>query len=275
MHLSRLPMILLLLAVLGVASPADERILDFRADIRILPDASLVVRETIRVNSEHMKIEHGIFRDFPTIYTDYTGRRHTVAFTVLKVLRDGQEEPYSREPWENGVRVRMGDPNTTITEGEHTYELNYTATRELGFFPDHDELYWNVTGNGWEFPIDSASATVTLPYAVPSGQLKLTGYTGAQGSRESNLRYQQLEDGSEIVFETTTPLSSHQGLTIVVGFPKDLVAEPTNADRWQWFFSDNVHGLVGLAGLAVVLLYYFQVWNLVGRDPKPGTIVVS
>ena len=33
---------------------------------------------------------------------------------------------------------------------------------------DHDELYWNVTGNAWKFPIDVATATVLLPPNVRS-----------------------------------------------------------------------------------------------------------
>ena len=30
-------------------------------------------------------------------------------------------------------------------------------------FADHDEIYWNVTGNYWNFPIARANATITLP----------------------------------------------------------------------------------------------------------------
>ena len=57
----------------------------------------------------------------------------------------------------------LGDANVGLNPGEHTYSLRYRSDRQIGFFASRDELYWNVTGNGWAFPIDSASATVRLP----------------------------------------------------------------------------------------------------------------
>jgi hypothetical protein len=189
MGLSRLPMLMLVAALSFAPAFADERILDFHSDAKIQPDASLIVHEAIRVNSEGERIQHGIFRDFPTRYTGRLGEHYSVDFKVLDVLRDGQPEQYSQEQLSNGVRVKIGSASTVLPPGEYTYELTYTVTRELGFFPDHDELYWNVTGNGWVFPIDHASATVSLPAPVQPSDLKLTGYTGFKGSRDQNLRF--------------------------------------------------------------------------------------
>jgi len=266
--------VFLVLAALAIPAVADERILDFHSDIKIQPDGSLVVHEVIRVNSEGQIIRHGIFRDFPTRYTDRMGQEYTVNFHVLDVLRDGAPEPYDQQSLSNGVRVRIGSPDSALDPGQYTYEITYTATRELGFFPDHDELYWNVTGNGWDFYIDHASATVTLPGAVSADALKLTGYTGVKGSRSHNLTYSAI-DASTVRFETTLPLAASEGLTIVVGFPKGLVSEPTQADRLRWMLQDNATAVAGFIGLVVVALYYLAAWMCVGRDPAPGVIVVS
>jgi hypothetical protein len=256
MHLSRLPILVLLVALLGMPAVADERILDFHSDIQVLPDASLLVHEVIRVSSEGERIRHGIFRDFPTRYTGRLGEHYSVDFQVVDVRRDGVEEPYSQEQLTNGIRIKMGSASTVLSPGEYTYELKYTATRELGFFPDHDELYWNVTGNGWVFPIDIATAAVTLPGPVQSGDVKLAGYTGPQGSRAQNLKFYRV-DQSTVRFETTAALGSNQGLTIVVGFPKGVVAEPSRADLIHWFIAENAISAAGLVGLVLVLLYYF------------------
>ena len=83
----------------------------------------------------------------------------------------------------NGERIYIGDENVILTPGEYTYALTYTANREIGFFADHDELYWNVTGTGWLFPIAHASATVTLPENIPVSSVRMDGYTGPQGAR--------------------------------------------------------------------------------------------
>ena len=55
-----------------------------------------------------------------------------------------------------------------VDNGIHEYQLRYQTSRQLGFFEDYDELYWNVTGNGWMFPIDHAGARIELPAAVSS-----------------------------------------------------------------------------------------------------------
>ena len=274
MRLTRLPLMAFIAALLLAPALAADEISDFHSDIRIQADASLVVHEVIRVRSQGTDIRHGIFRDFPTRYQDRLGENYFVGFKLLEVRRDGRTEPYTLENLNNGVRIKVGSASTELPTGEYTYELTYTVTRELGFFADHDELYWNVTGNGWVFPIYKASATVTLPAPVSAGDLKLAGYTGEEGSREQNLKWYRIDDSS-VGFEATRPFDSGHGMTIVVGFPKGLITEPSSGKRLQWFIEENATFVAGAVGLMVVLLYYVVAWMMVGRDPKPGVIVVS
>jgi uncharacterized membrane protein YgcG len=140
----------------------------------------------------------------------------------------------------------------------------------IGRFDGYDELYWNATGNGWDFPIDKASATVTLPSAARFGQR--AAYTGPQGSTESSARVTDEKPGS-IRFETTRPLYSREGLTVAVAFPKGVIAEPSESARLGWLLSDWAPPLAGAAGLAGVLGYLFYAWRKAGRDPAPGTVV--
>ncbi len=272
----RWPWAVLLFAVAIVASPAlaQEGITDFHSDIRIQRNASLVVHEVIQVYSEGVAIRHGIFRDFPTRYTDRNAQPYAVKFQLLSVRRDGKDEAYTQQDVSNGVRIKIGSATTQLDPGTYTYELTYTVNREIGFFPDHDELYWNVTGLGWQFPIDHASATVTLPGPVQPADLKLTGYTGYQASHDENLTFEQISD-TNVRFETTQPLSRGQGLSIVVGFPKGILREPSQADRIRWWMQDNPTVVAGLMGLALIVIYYAVAWMAVGRDPQPGPIVVS
>lgn len=274
MRRSRLSMLTLVLALLVLPALAEDRILDFHSDIKIQPDASLLVHETIRVEATGESIKHGIFRDFPTRYEGKLGEEYVVGFNVMDVRRDGQPEPYNTSYISNGVRIRIGNESTLLSPGEYTYEITYTATRELGFFADHDELYWNVTGNGWKFPIHRASATVTLPAPVKADDLKLTAYTGYAGARDQNFKIERIND-TTVRFETTTALWDEQGLTIVVEFPKGLIAEPSVGQKFRWMLEENAVSVAGLVGLVVVLIYYFVAWLRVGRDPAPGTIVVS
>jgi uncharacterized membrane protein YgcG len=269
----RVIFLLLLLSPLGLrAQQAGERVLSFHSDITVNGDSSTLVRETIAVNATGSRIRHGIYRDFPTSYRDRWGNRVVVDFDVLAVERDGRPESWHMEPQSNGVRVYFGDKNRFVSLGRHEYMFAYLTRRQLGFFSDHDELYWNVTGNGWIFPIDATSARVTLPANVPQDKIELTGYTGRQGAREQALR-SAIEPGPQAIFEASRRFSAHEGLTIVVGWPKGFVAEPTSSDRLGYFLHDNRNLLAGLGGALLLLVYYLIIWIRVGRDPQRGVIM--
>ncbi|TVS13645.1 MAG: DUF2207 domain-containing protein, partial [Wenzhouxiangella sp.] len=265
-------MSLLLLACAPTWAQSDERILRYHSDIAIDADGSVTVDEHITVRALQRNIRRGIYRDFPTRYRDRLGNRVVVDFEVIDVLRDGQPEPWFTERRANGVRVNTGDDSLLPGPGEYTFTIRYRTTRQLGFFEDHDELYWNVTGLGWDFPIDQASASVTLPAAVPEEELILHHFTGLDGTRTSHARTSVPAPG-RVHFETGQPLLSSEGLTISVGFPKGLVDEPTRLQRIGWFFKDNRGVLVLIVGGLGILFFYLKAWLSKGRGPKPGIII--
>ena len=127
-----------LLLALTLPALAEERIENFVSDVTVNADASLSVKETITVNAEGNDIRHGILRDFPSTYTDKHGIRVRVGFDVLDVKRDGRGEPYGIESITNGKRIRIGDKDTFLDNGQHSYEITYTTTRQLGFFEKFD-----------------------------------------------------------------------------------------------------------------------------------------
>jgi uncharacterized membrane protein YgcG len=255
-----------------VTPSATEDILDYHSDIRVQQDASLLVRETIRVRSAGVQIHHGIYRDFPTRYKDQLGNRYVVNFEIVEALRDGQPEKFHVQDQSNGERIYFGDEKVILPPGEYTYALVYTANREVGFFAGHDELYWNVTGTGWLFPIAHASATVTLPENIPVSSVRMDGYTGPQGARGKAFS-SSIGPGNTVSFVSSELLPPGEGLTIVVSWPKGYIQEPSGKTRFRYFLEDNRSTLVGAAGLILVLLYYLIVWFRVGRDPAKSSIM--
>jgi uncharacterized membrane protein YgcG len=257
--------------VLSAAAGAEERILEFASRIEVHPDSSLEVTETIRVRAEGHRIRRGIYREFPTLYTDRRGNQTRVGFELLSVRRDSHGEAYHTERRSNGVAIYIGHKDRFLPAGEYAYEIRYRTDRQLGFFPDYDELYWNVTGTGWDFPIDSATAEVVLPAGAPPDAVQLEAYTGPMGARGGRYRA-QLQDGIA-VFETTAPLGAREGITIVVNWPKGLVAAPAQGDRLRYFLRDNRPLSYGLAGILGVLGFYVFAWLRVGRDPSAGVVI--
>jgi len=261
-----------LLFFVAFAASADERILNFHSEIRVLQDGWIEVTETIRVRAEGNRIRRGIYRDFPTEYYDKLGNRYEVDFRPLAVLRNNLREDFHAQEHRNGYRVYFGSSNRFIESGEHTYMFRYKANRLLGFFEEHDELYWNVTGFDWAFPIDMASATVTFAFDVSANEITHEAYTGPYGSSERN--YTSRVDGSgRTYFKASGPLSAINGLTIVVGWPKGYIEEPTKVERVRWLLNDNLNLLIALAGFVLLLVYYIPVWRRYGRDPEEGVLV--
>ena len=257
-------------AALAARGPS-ERILDYHSDITLEDDGSLLVTETITVNSAGQQIRHGIFRDFPTTYKDPLNNRYVVGFQMLSATCDSAPEQFRVEDQFNGKRIYLGNPRTMVGLGRHVYTITYTTNRQLGFYKDHDELFWNVTGNGWDFPIDSASATVHLPLNIPADKVALSGFTGPKGSRESQLASSTDDAGFE--FAAQRPLVWHEGLSILLQWPKGYITPPTFSQNLEFFFRDNRGALLLGAGFLVTLLYYLIAWSAVGRDPTRGVIM--
>ncbi|MET0066956.1 MAG: DUF2207 domain-containing protein [Candidatus Thiodiazotropha sp.] len=265
-------LLLILILFLGAhAAWAEERILDFHSDITVLQSGAMQVIETIQVRAQGNKIKRGIYRDFPTDYRDASGHRYQVDFDILEVLRDDRTEDYHTEPRDNGVRLYIGRSDRYLQPGEYTYRISYRTNRQLGFFAEHDELYWNVTGNGWEFSIDQVSAEIHLPTGIDPQQISVEAYTGPVGASHRN--YRDEVSYSNAYFEATQPLDRQEGLSIVVGWPKGFVHEPTPQERLGWLLRDNRDIVAALIGLLIVSGFYGMVWRRVGRDPQPGVII--
>ena len=257
--------------LLSAAALAQEQILRFDSAIRVLPDSSMQVTETLRVRAEGKQIRRGIFRDFPTDYRDRVGNRIRVGFDVLAVTRDGVPEPFFTERYANGVRVYIGREDRQLPPGEYEYAISYQTNRQLGYFADHDELYWNVTGNGWAFPILRASASISLPGRVPRSSMAIEGYTGPAGSAGRDFSA-QLDADSRAFIRSTRALQPGEGLTVVVSWPKGVVAEPSAMQRAAWLLGDNRGLAIAFGGLGLLAAYLFLAWSRFGRDPPAGPV---
>src|SRR5208282_1102343 len=261
-----------LIAQGSASAPDSEQILSYNSDLTVNADGTLLVRETITVSATGAQIKYGIHRDVPTRYHDNFGNPYIVHFEVVSLERDGQPEDFHLGKLGNGLRIYMGNSRELVPPGEHTYELTYSVDREIGFFPDHDELYWNVTGDEWIFPIQKASATLHLPKGIAQQAILLDAYTGRQGSAETDYTA-SADNQSNATFRTVRALGPHEGLTVVARWPKGFVSPPTDDQKFLYFLEDNQTSLIGVIGLLVLLIYYTAAYFLAGRDPSQGEII--
>lgn len=252
---------------------AEERIKSFIANVQVNTDGSIDVTETISYDFGYVG-RHGIYRDVPTIVYRENNTKYVLKYKVTDVTDEvGESYQYSMLYPSDHLRLKIGDPNNTIT-GVHTYEIKYKVAGALTYFKDHTELYWNGTGNQWEVPIDAALINVQLPKTVPGNSLKLACYTGALGSSKSDCT---MQSKGEIISFISRPLLEKEGVSVVVGFPNGIVAT-LQAEKFIPF-SERWYGrlIIGFAILLALLWYVvYPAWIVIkwlrqGRDPRPLT----
>jgi len=258
---------LLLAAVVGVAHAygQTEKINSFHLDLTVAPDGELTVTEDINAHVEGIEFKRGIVRKLPLRFTDHDGRQHRVQYDLSAVEVFGATSPYHTETEGDDFVVYVGSEGNFLTPGDYPYRITYTTKGQVGFFPDFDEIYWNVNGNGWDFPVDSISAVIRLPRAA---EVKKTAcYTGTFGSTE-NACTSSMVNWYTVSF-TGRALQNYEGLTVAVGFQKGVVAEPPPPTFWELYAVPLVAGAITL----LLLVYYFFTWVRFGRDPDAPTVI--
>ncbi len=263
----------LIAAEVARASQIDE----FDVSILLDPDGTFFVTETIGVDFFDQQ-KHGIFRTIPVSYARTetvaalaVGTTYSIRLRVLGV-EDGAGQALRFTTWPEGrsLWIRIGDPDRTVT-GKQTYKITYRVQRAINRFETHDELYWNVTGTEWDWPILRTKVRVHLPTEVRAEDLRHKTFTGVFGSQTSVAT----ERVSAKTYEAEAGgLRAGEGLTFVLGFPKGVLEPPSASRELWWKLSDNAAfflvALMPILALAAMLFLYFRF----GRDPGHRTPIV-
>ncbi|WP_240232485.1 DUF2207 domain-containing protein [Devosia lacusdianchii] len=270
MRLVRLFVAALLGLLLALPAAAREEIRGYTSDIVIAVDGSATVTETIEVTAEGNEIRRGIYRDIPVILLSSDGGKVRPRLEVTNVQRDGQAETYRVERMGDFQRIWIGDPERYVDRGPHRYVITYTMDRVARSFADHDEIYWNATGNYWIFPILNARATVRLPDGAVITQL--AGYTGVVGSTEQAVATKRTSD-TTATFRSSRALGAGEGMTIAVAFNKGIIAFPTGFAAFTERLSDLREVILPVLAALLAIAYNALAWFRVGRDPEKGVII--
>jgi len=256
-------LVLVFLAPKSIVQASNSFIINsFKSELTIQADGRLHVKETILVNFTAPL--HGIYRDLPTTYRNSDGSSHYTSIEVLPVSDGAKTVTSEIISNDNNLRIKIGDPNILVS-GPKTYIIEYNVSGVISSYADYDELYWNVTGNDWEVPIVSSSASLS----IPSGNiLKTACYQGAYNSTEACDTTYKNQQASFIVQRQLEP---SEGMTVAVGFTKGIVpilaiAAPitlpsliTGTSVVYMFFSF-------LAVIFLVFIVLLRLWWLKGRD---------
>ena len=248
----------------------------FRADIRVGADGVVEVQETI--GADFTTPRHGLYRYVPISGKNEQGGDYRLDVSLVSVTRDGAPEPVSTSEKGNDLVWQIGRANTLLN-GTHAYVITYDVRGAIGSFKDFDELYWNVTGDGWDVPLPIVTATVSLP--TGTSVLQSACYTGPAGSTAKDC--QIISASGQAGFITK---SSNEPLTIAVGIPKGSVPilTPTAPGARASFVGPSApptaFGLFLRTILPLLLLaagcgWFYLSWRAKGRDAPLGAIVAQ
>lgn len=257
-----------ILLLFACALPAAARqlvIRHFDERVTIDPNATIEVTEMIDVQFIGGPW-HGIYRTIPVDYTSPSGLNYSLFLHPLSVTDDnGQPLRYETSHQGRYIRFKIYVPNAD--DSTRTVVIRYRVRGAIRFLSDHDELYWNVTGEEWDAPIEAASAHIELPAGVTG--LRATAYTGVYGSRQQQAQVNV--QGNAVDTQTTEPLGYHAGLTAVVGWDKGFVFPPSGWEKTWLFVRSNWPFFIPIVAFFLML----WLWWTRGRDPERDSITVQ
>src|SRR5579859_2160912 len=235
----------------------ELRIEKFDEQVTVLRNGTVDVTENITFHF----IGHwnGIYREIPVEYNTPRGMNYSLFLNVKSITdSSGAKLKFESSRDRHYRKLKIYVPGAQDTT--KTIVIEYTVSDALRFFEDHDEFYWNVTGDEWDVPIGNASANITLPESATG--IRTNVFTGAYRSREKQAEAEVVGNGVEV--HTTAPLAYHEGLTIAVAFDKGIVHEPTAAERTILMLRSNWPLVIPIFAFAGM----FWLWWTRGRDPR-------
>ena len=195
-----------------------------------------------------------------------TARASRSAFEVaVGDARRRAEHFITETDGERRARAHRQRRPLVIPTGPHEYVIRYRTTRQIGFFDDYDELYWNATGTGWTFPIDGAEARITLPErgAVqadrvlhrPAGRAGQGRHGGRAAARPHRVPHHAAAAAAQRP-DRRGRLAEGRGRAADSDAAGELLAA-----------RQSRAAIAASAAALLLLAYYFFAWLRVGRDP--------
>ncbi len=267
MRTVRLRRILFLLVPILLSAPIlrarSYSIESFHSKIILRRDARITVQEDITFR--FAGFFRGVHRFIPVNYRTPWGAGYSLHTKLRDVrLENGIRPVFEVDREGRHWKTTIFIPNAT--DAVRTVTLTYDVWRAVRPFQDHDELYWNVTGNEWDVPINAASAEMVFDAPVSPPEIKAAAYSGVYGSVAQDVA---VERGDGVVrFTLPRALGYREGMTIVAGWPKGRVDYPGPLAAALWFLQDNPVLFIPAGVFALCLL----IWFYHGRDPVMGSV---
>lgn len=238
---------------------------EFSADYYLSRDtdgiSKLEVAEELTAVFPNFNQNKGICRDIP--FTNQDGANVTLPDlnrSNVKVFRNFAPEPiYSIEKDRGFYEVCTGTEEYVL--GEQTYTFEYEFSKVVTDFSDHQELYWDTNGNGWDQEFKMVGVDVYVDEEILDD---LTGevwcYVGKYGeSGQERCEVVKYDDGFYFSAENLKP---GENLTFDIEFKPGTFVVPEPKKNYVFVFA-----LVATSIICVVVLIY-AIWKYLKNREK-------
>lgn len=256
------------------AEPVTDWVIrDFQSDITLNKDSSLTIIENITADCGNLPDKHGIFRVLPLEYQKTTNQKVKIPIELISItdFNDKALNYSTSKEIKNGIHTiswKIGDADKTVT-GQNYYKITYKVQNVIRFDnSDFDELYWNLSGNFWESPINNFSATLHFPTEINQNNTKISLYSGSFGNKNNTEANHNWLDTNSLKVDRNTTITNGNGVTLSITFPKNIVT-PYKFSLWE-LYGKYLFLLIPL----LVLIICYRLWNKYGRDPKINSAIV-
>lgn len=249
-----------------------EKINSFIADIKINSDSTVSVTEKIQYDFES-ESRHGMFRTIPLNNNDGS----EISIDRISVMdQAGSLYQFKKSIHNDSLTVKIGDPSK-IVSGVHEYIISYTVKNALVSFDDYDELYWNVTGNDWNIPIENITAKVSFDTIISDQIKQYSCYKGSIRSTDTC----EISIINNTLESQNTNLEPNQGITIAVGVNKGIISGiariggQINSDILH--DSNNLNRIIFESSIGFIILIISIVYRYnrkIAGDPKSKNPVI-
>ncbi|MEI7513242.1 MAG: DUF2207 domain-containing protein, partial [bacterium] len=153
---------------------------------------------------------------------------------------------------------------------DHLWILKYKVYGGIGYFNDHDEVYWNIFTN-YDVPIQSSLVNINLPpNNFTASDLKATAYTTLPTNNPKNWN----RDSDQMFqYFTAGPFEPKESFTVALGWPKGLLDE---FDFWNYWLSKNWSYVLSFLIILLTTAGLFVYWLFSEKLKKgKGTIIAQ
>lgn len=185
----------------------------------------------------------------------------------VKVLdSDGNAVPNPEIFYKNNkLHIQWNFPRKDFNNELKSWTVEYKVHGGLGFYKDHDEIYWNAIFSDRTVNIKKAAVSVLLPTKPNIEKM----FIGPNGSEKESYDYEIKEN--EVIFLGYN-IAPQEFLTVVAGWPKGFIKKP-------FLYQNQIIVLTAIAISTLIplfaFIYCFIIWRRKGRDAKINKTIIA